>query len=461
MATSSTDNSFFTKVANASPAYGTTSSSLNTTLTQKGMGTDTASINTLWTGAFGSTTPYTGTAAQNAALQHAIQTGYKTGVNNSVVTGSAIVKQNQNTAAALSAASTNAGGNPNNNPPPNTPPATPPPPSASSGTSAGTYQGQPISTNPNIASLQNSANSAIDQYQNDYSSQTAPVTTQYNQQLQVLQSQQANAVAAAADEYRRAGGVVGSTGEQNYVANVNSQYETQIQNAQDSYNETMAQYQSQLQDNILNVTSTTNQNIQAYQANAQSLADSEAVANPPEPITGNIDISTLQGAANVNSWIQDHEELAQNAFNSGNYAQYGNSITDPNVQLAIVQQYGMGSAAYTKEQSEEETAGAAVSRAGSAATSARAAVTNSQNNIQKTQLETWKAQHPTSTVQTKTGTITSAVLGSTTDTNKIDAQPIYIGTPGQGGQYYTVGQVVSNSAGHKGIINIDGTITPQ
>lgn len=323
--------------------YGASSTTLNDYLTKGGQPTDTAAINTLWNGAFGSYgTKYTGSQAQNAALLHALQTGYKSSVNNGTISGSSSAKINQNTSTAMTNGSASLGNNPTNpNSPPGSSTSTVPAPTATS-----------TSTNPTIASYQTSTSTALDQAHQDASVALQPITDTYNQNLQTLQTAKTNALAAAKASYAKANPYGSGSDADEFFSGIEKSYDTQIQNLQSSYGDAVTQNSQQLQDNVNTINATYAQNVQAYQQNQTENLQWTLSNDPPSPIdlskVDTKDQSAVQGA--LLSWAGQNQSLMDMAFSTGQYGDE-NNIQD---YLNAASQLAAPSKSSIEEQTELE-----------------------------------------------------------------------------------------------------------
>lgn len=350
--------------APAQPAYGISNTALNKYLGGQGIATDTASVSKLWSGAFGSFgTSYSGTAAQNAALLHALQTGYKSNVNNGSISGSSSIKSAQNTDTAMGSASSSitppSTGNGNTNLPPPITPTTP-----------------VTSTNPTIASYQTATQTALTQAQNDAATALKPVTDTFNTNYQLLQNQKSDAIAAAKATYAAANPNGFGSDQDEYIASISSAYDTQIQNATTAYADAVAQNSQGLQDNVNTINATYQQNIVAYQQQQQTNLQWTLSNDPPQPLdtSGIKDQNGLQSA--LLGWASQNYDLMQTAFSTGQYGDENNIQDYYNVAAMLASP----TKASIEEQTEEENAASGASRANSEAASAGAAIENANTN---------------------------------------------------------------------------------
>lgn len=354
--------------------YGASSTTLNDYLTKGGQPTDAAAINTLWNGAFGSFgTKYSGSAAQNAALLHALQTGYKSNVDNGTISGSSSAKNNQNTQTAMGSGSASLGNSQTNpTPPPGSSASTVPAPTATS-----------TSTNPTIASYQTSTNTALDQAHEDSTVALQPITDTYNQNLQTLQTAKTNALSAAKASYARANPYGSGSDADEFYSGIEKSYDAQIQNLQSSYGDAVSENSQQLQDNINTINSTYVQNVQAYQQNQTQNLQWTLANDPPQPLStkGITDQKGLQSA--LMSWGAQNQSLVDMAFSTGQYGDENNMQDYYNVVAMLSQPTKATIEEQTQEENVaigQENANSNASRAGSAAISADAAAQNANTN---------------------------------------------------------------------------------
>lgn len=344
--------------------YGTSGSTLNAYLGGKGLATDSASVSKLWTGAFGSFgTTYSGTAAQNAALVHALQTGYTSNTKPNSISGSASIKSDQNTATAMGSASAAI-----TQPTTNNGSTTPPPPV--------TPTSPVTTTNPTIAGYQTATQTAITQAQQDSSVALKPVTDTFNTNYQLLQNQKADAIKAAKATYAAANPNGFGSDQDEYIASISGAYDTQIQNLSTSYSDAVQQNTQQLQDNINTINATYQQNVVAYQQQQQTNLQWTLANDPPQPLStaGIKDQNGLQSA--LLGWAANNSDLIQTAFSTGNYGDE-NNMQD---YMNVVAMLASPTKASIEEQTEEENAASGASRANSEAASAGAAIENANTN---------------------------------------------------------------------------------
>lgn len=354
--------------------YGASATTLNDYLTKSGQPTDTASVNTLWNGAFGSMggVKYTGSQAQNAALLHALQTGYKPSINNGTISGSSSAKNNQNTNTAMGSGSASLGNTQTNTAPPGGSTSTVPP-----------ATGTTTSSNTTIASYQTSTATALNQAHTDASVALQPITDTYNQNLQTLQTAKTNALAAAKASYARANPYGSGSDQDEFMSGIEKSYDTQIQNLQSSYGDAVTANSQQLQDNINTINSTYAQNVQAYQQNQTQNLQWTLANDPPQPLStkGITDQKGLQSA--LMSWGAQNQSLVDMAFSTGQYGDENNMQDYYNVVAMLSQPTKATIEEQTQEENVaigQENANSNASRAGSAAISADAAAQNANTN---------------------------------------------------------------------------------
>ena len=203
-----------------------------------GQGSTMADRSKLYTSTFGANSgKYTGSNAQNMALLTKVKGGYSGTTDPTKISGSSSVGQNMQVAGALG----KAGGTLAPTAPPAPAPATP--------------------TDPNAPAAPTSVlDTSINQVKDNAATQLKEIEVPFTSNYSALQETMKQAVEAAKQEYERAGGIVSSTGEQEYVGNVQKHYQTQLDNMQNEYN---VQKQG-----ILSAQETSIQNLKAtYQAN--------------------------------------------------------------------------------------------------------------------------------------------------------------------------------------------------
>lgn len=323
--------------------YGTSGSNLTSFLGGKGLGTDNASISKLWSGAFGSFgTTYSGTAAQNAALLHAVQTGYKGNVDNKTISGSSSVKQGMNTTAALNSASSSIGGGNGSSSSVST---APPPPLTST---------TPItSSNPTISSYQSATKTAIDQAHQDASVAIQPVTDTFNTNYQLLQNQKQNALAAAKATYAAANPNGFGSDQDEYMSSVASAYDAQINNLSKQYADSVQQNSQSLQDNINTINATYQQNVMAYQKDQLQNLQWTIANDPPQPLNTKEIKSESDLKSALMTWGAQNQTLVDTAFSTGQYGDE-NNMQD---YYSVVAMLAHPSKASIEEQTSQERIG--------------------------------------------------------------------------------------------------------
>lgn len=293
-------------------------------LSQNGQKSDIASRGTLYTSTFGNSgSPYTGSASQNAALLHALQNGHTSAINNGNISGSSSVKSTQNTQTAMDSASKSIA--PTATPPPTTSVVPPPPITAST---------SPVS-NPVLNQYQTATSTAMDQAHQDSAVALKPITDTYNQNLQTLQTSKANALAAAKATYAKANPYGVGSDQDEFLSGIEKSFNTQIQNLQTSYGDTVTQNSQQLQDNINNINQTYQANVQAYRQNQMENLQWTLANNPPEPLnTKNVkNEKDLDNA--LLTWGAQNSDLIDTAFSTGQYGDEDNKQDYLNVAAML------------------------------------------------------------------------------------------------------------------------------
>lgn len=162
---------------------------------------------------------YTGSASQNMALLTKLRGGYSGSTTNADISGSGSVAQHNNVKGAVDAAGTALA------------------PKAPEGPSmGGDDENADAPVDEETGAPKTSLQIATDQYEEEAKLAIKQLEAPFNQEYKSLQEQQKQAMAAAEQEYIRAGGVVASTGMQEYVGNVQRHYQDQLDKLQMNFN---------------------------------------------------------------------------------------------------------------------------------------------------------------------------------------------------------------------------------
>lgn len=401
------------------------------------------------------------TSAQTAAIS-TYNAGYKGTTNPKTLSGGASVGQNLSLTKATAQGSAYATGN--------TGASTGPSKTGSSSTATNSINGAsqpvtpttpitaltapppldgPLSTDPTIGTFQTQANAEISQLDSNYATDQQTQIGLFAPQLQQVQKQMSDAVAAVTAIYGGETGA-GNTTLKESVANIQSQFAPQISELTVQQGAALSTLSESYNSNKLNVTQSYETNTMNYingvKAAAVSALQFTLTNDPPAPLdmSGVTDQASYDTA--LTQWAANNQGIISQAFDTG---QYG----DPNNRqnyLSVASMLANPTLGEQKLEVSQEVAGADVERAGAAEESAGAAVSNANTAYQNYALKYQQAGGATNTQSTSA--IHNAVAPKeTTATKSLGSAPVVIG-----GTTYTVGQPAFTVSGLTFTPNYDG-----